>query len=936
MYELINNKKLLSKLNDTNYKLLKFNEDINNCFLCSIIYPYISKDLNNLSSYEVNDTIEIFKKKINKVLKNKYKIKTTNITNNYLDKLSDLIGYNIAVFNKNFNNLSFMNSNKFDKTLYLITRNKDFFILVKSNKNIKLLLSNNLFKMKGGVKPPNKISPLNSIALPNTLPQILNRDGYYNNEIFGQWLKDSCQELIDYYTSNKEETNHIPGNKFKEIITAVYSNYFRVDLYNTISSINRDLRINEINAICIISGGDSFNNLMNDPDDRKISSDIDLKVSLQTENAINLYRIVQNNSIDQIKPEILKAIIRDVEIDTLKMKNTLYSILEQTVNNFNSNLQYKRDFNRLYNELYLYLRNHFGREIPILKKYKADSNNINKPLDLNLNNKSFLLRNNLRKKGIDQDLKFPFIMNDFALYCIDLKLDNEPPFKGIPGILDFVMISPENELIYNDVSVTNIDYVQRYNTRISVISADYYIQDAFKLISFGLRTQNRKFIKDIGRILQIIIKTNIINDPNIINNYIQYIVILLNNIKPNTNDEIDKYKEFRNTIEKIKQTYNLTGGAKSNLYDTKKKILNNNTLKNKTVKKNILNNNTLKNNTLKNTLDDNTLNDMDLNFSLNDYPLYNYYDLENEKMKEINNENTSLNNRNKNAQTGGTNDFKHINFYSLPKFLANYLSVCHDNDENYCLNLQTKPKFMKEKNYFLIDKKISFKPNLNFYKFTKLVANSAKYQNLKTRRKFIKDKYNIIKENSNYDLVLYNKSIDLFDYDPFFQWHLKNEKTILLNNMCIEIGNSIKYDKRNILMLYYFNRPDIISIFDFNQVNNIYSNELCKLIATNLLTNCHTLNTEAYINTLHDGSSLKKFLQKLLNSGYDGFKYLYDIIYNISIDNDINDITIPRILTTSIYGRIRKAPNTTISSPPKQKKKKKPSVVVPVPAPAQQ
>ena len=37
MYELINNKKLLSKLNDTNYKLLKFNEDINNCFLCSII-----------------------------------------------------------------------------------------------------------------------------------------------------------------------------------------------------------------------------------------------------------------------------------------------------------------------------------------------------------------------------------------------------------------------------------------------------------------------------------------------------------------------------------------------------------------------------------------------------------------------------------------------------------------------------------------------------------------------------------------------------------------------------------------------------------------------------------------------------------------------------------------------------------------------------------
>ena len=728
MYELINNKKLLSKLNDTNYKLLKFNEDINNCFLCSIIYPYISKDLNNLSSYEVNDTIEIFKKKINKVLKNKYKIKTTNITNNYLDKLSDLIGYNIAVFNKNFNNLSFVNSNKFGKTLYLIKRNKDFFILVKSNKNIKFLLSNNLLKMKGGVNPTNNLSPLNSIVVPNTLPQILNKDGYYNNEIFGQWLKDSCQELIHYYTSNKQSTNHIPGIKFKEIITAVYSNYFRVDLYNTISSINSYLKNNGINAICIISGGDGFNNLMKGPDDRKISSDIDLKVSLQTKNAINLYRIVQNDSIEQIDPNILKDIVRDVEIDTLKMKNTLYSILEQTVNNFNNNLEYKRAFNRLYNELYLYLRNHFGREIPILKKYKADPNNINKPLDLNTNNKSFLLRNNLRRKGMNnQDLRFPFTMNDFTLYSIDLKLDNEPPQKGIPGILDFVMISPENELIYNDDSVTNIDYVNRYNTEISVISANYYIQDAFKLISFGLRTQNRKFIKDIGRILQIIVRTNIINDPDIINNYIQYIVILLNNIKPNTNDEIEKYEEFRNIIEKIKQTYNLTGGAISNLYDTKNNIFNNNTLKN----------NTLKNNTLKNILDDNTLNDMDLNFSLNDYPLYNYYDLENEKMKEINNENTSLNNRNKNAQTGGTNDFKHINFYSLPIFLANYLSVCHDNDENYCLNLQTKPKFMKEKNYFLINKDISFKPNLNFYKFTKLVTNSPKYQNLKTRRKFI-------------------------------------------------------------------------------------------------------------------------------------------------------------------------------------------------------
>jgi len=239
-----------------------------------------------------------------------------------------------------------MNSNKFGKTLYLITRNKDFFILVKSNKNIKLLLSNNLLKMKGGGKPTNKLSPLNSIARPNTLPEILNKDGYYNDEIFGQWLKDSCQELIHYYTSNKPSTNHIPGIKFKEILTAVYSNYFREDLYNTISSINRYLKNNGIDAICIISGGDGFNNLMNGPDDRKISADIDLKVSLQTENAINLYRIVQNNSIEQIDPNILKAMVRDVEIDTLKMKNTLYSILEQTVNNFNNNLEYKRAFNR--------------------------------------------------------------------------------------------------------------------------------------------------------------------------------------------------------------------------------------------------------------------------------------------------------------------------------------------------------------------------------------------------------------------------------------------------------------------------------------------------------------------------------------------------------------------------------------------------------------
>ena len=906
MYELFYNKKLLSILNDTNYKLLKFNENIDNCFLCSIIYPYVSKDLIDLTDYEVNDTIEIFKKKINKVFKNKYKIKTTHITNNYLDKLSDLIGYNIAIFNKSFNNLNFINSNKFSKTLYLITRNKDFFILVKCNKNIKLLLPNNLLNMKGGtIGNNNNLLPLNNVIVQNNLPDILNRDGYYNNQSFDKWLKDSCNEIFDNYSSTDKNKSKIAFNKYKEILTAIYSNYFRIDLYTIISNINSKLKQEGIKGKCIISGGDGFNNLTNNSDNRKITSDIDLKVTLETKDAIKLYNIVNNNQVNNVQPNILKNIIRNVEIDLLKLKNGLYVILEKIVITLNNNnLEYKKQFNFLYHKLYTYLKNFYKKDIPYLKTYKTEADNINKPFDLERNTTPFLLRNNLNRKGIiNNNINNPFKLYDFTLYSIDFKFDDRLPWNSIPGILDFVIMNPEHDIIYNySANDNNINYyndINIYSNSLSVISIDYYIKDSFKLISLGLRTENKKFIKDIGRILQILVNTNLVVDKKQINNYIQFINLLIEKNKPETNEEIEIYKIFRSNIQLINNKF--SGGGKHN---SKNKEYND------------------------------SLDSINLDFELD-----NYYDIENEKMTIEINKKTSFCGENTNVQRGGTNNFKHINYSNIPLFLRDYLTIC-DNNPIYCLKLSNLYK--KDNNNLVFNKKnkkIIFKPNFNFNKFTEYITKQQEYYNVEDKFELIKKNYDIIENNTNFNLIFFNKTTSLFNSYYFSKWYSDDIKFLNINNICIRIGELIKYDKKNILIFYYYNRPEIGSIFDFNDVDSKYSDELCKLIASNLLNVCYTLNIESYINTLENDNCLKGKLQKLLISENNGFTFLYKIIDSLSKDLDINVIETPinldlnKLYNRSSKNKRKKINNNNDNIVPKYKKftKSSKSSVVPTP-----
>ena len=76
-FSIYKNKNLLKELSDKDYRLLNFNKVLNP-FHTYLMYSLVPSELNQLNFKDLNLVVEIFKKNINKFVKNKFNINYVN------------------------------------------------------------------------------------------------------------------------------------------------------------------------------------------------------------------------------------------------------------------------------------------------------------------------------------------------------------------------------------------------------------------------------------------------------------------------------------------------------------------------------------------------------------------------------------------------------------------------------------------------------------------------------------------------------------------------------------------------------------------------------------------------------------------------------------------------------------------------------------------
>ena len=138
MYSIYKNKNLLTSLSDKNYRLLQFNKKLNNIFYIYLLYSLIPNEINQLNLKDLNLLGDLFKKNLNKFVKNKFNKNYINPNiKKDLDIFTDLLNLNISVYNDKFDNLYlFTNNKKYNKRLYFLNRDKELYILIKKIRKI--------------------------------------------------------------------------------------------------------------------------------------------------------------------------------------------------------------------------------------------------------------------------------------------------------------------------------------------------------------------------------------------------------------------------------------------------------------------------------------------------------------------------------------------------------------------------------------------------------------------------------------------------------------------------------------------------------------------------------------------------------------------------------------------------------------------------------
>ena len=540
-YSIYKNKKLLKELSEKDYRLLKFNSKLINPFHTYLMYSLVPSELNELNFKDLNSVVEIFKKKINKFVKKKFNKNYVNANaQKDLDIFTELCHLNISIFNNNFDNLHSSTKNKkYTKRLYLINRDNDLFLLIKKDKKgLKLKLGNNVLKpiQSGGGEPAQKKA---KTILAPMFRNNSHENYYYDQDKVNVFLRTYCEKLIEktkktdkltdemknigindqQYKEKKKEKGKLNKEKlehFKEIIIAAFTDYMRDKILELIKSIEDcinlkmydngkgimgDDTVGKENPVrIVISGGSGFNNLI-EKENRPISPDIDVKLCLHTNEAIDLHKhMTKGKYVANIK-DIQMKVARQLLI----LRTHLFNVMEDKAKKFSKDIIEPRveELNNMFKNLYKYCKTLMveemaGKDIPFLKSLDLNENEDKDgkwKKEFNENVK-VLVRETLMKRGIDGDPKEnnPYKLHDVFLYSLDLPFNKKSGFDSLAGILDIVVSIP-GHIGYILPSYSNFQVKEGcYN-----ITIDYYKYELIKLITYGLRTTNKKILKDLVR-----------------------------------------------------------------------------------------------------------------------------------------------------------------------------------------------------------------------------------------------------------------------------------------------------------------------------------------------------------------------------------------------------------------------------------------------------
>lgn len=879
MFNVLKNTSLFK--ND-NYRLVSINNNYDNRLLLFILLSVYKKDLSNYKTDELNEITNNLKSNLNKYSKKKYKINYLNYNSNkHLNILSEIFKLNINIFNKNLDTIKFKSDTNFNKSLNLLYKNKSLYLISMKN-NDGLIYQFQKELQIGGVRQEQMI-PDKNIGLwnpkqfkkitPNPDVKLLQNTYYdkeknwYSLEQVNNFLIAQCSKSIN----SKKVGQQMEA--IKEIYISTFTNIFRVDIYTTIHNINIGLEefINNLSqgphnylkissAKLIISGGDCFNLLLNSKSNRPISPDIDVKLVIESPSANRLHN--NNSNTDYINSRDRQEDIQLFNISLLLVRNKLYELLDEEVISLNNLIsEYNSRFTYAYSNLCEYCKKLMNTEnIPTL-----DFKN-GKPI------KVFQKRFNHMESGYSQKigdkLNDPFTINNVLLYSIDgiFEGKSESSYNGINGILDIVFSFPSHSGYMINGDYDKVEYNKNI-TELYIMNKNYYINnDNLKMVNYGLRTANKKIIKDFRRILILITEDygdKIINKREII----KYIIDTISNLKV-----LDNYKQNINELDEI---LNFT----TNCLNMSGSGSNSNNSNNKDICK--------------------RLSKTDIHFTDKDNEPY-----QEEQEEEI--IEPSFFERFK-ALFGGSviNIQQTVVSYKLPKSLYFIIpeSIIEFSKDS---SLMAPIKNINEQTEQLKDQIV----NINYEKLTELTMGNPdlRSQNLNNQNNIV------LNEAFN------SKSLTRFNNKKFGRWNIpKNIKQI--NGMLDKVNKKILENNNNIQKLYYFN----LNLSNNQDYNSLINTEVAKCLMHSFM---HCFNPE-YIITDNKYYKLLDFTPTENNpypsienvnksQGIKELLKLFNIIKNISDNIDIN--TISNTINNNFQSQLRQSNNNTFK--PKSKRSK--------------
>tara|TARA_Y100001970_G_scaffold170513_2_gene208417 strand:+ start:141 stop:2771 length:2631 start_codon:yes stop_codon:yes gene_type:complete len=581
MFNVLRNNNLLQ--NDE-LRFISLNNNYTNKMYLYILLSLFKHKLSNFNQNELNEISKNYKQELNKHVKKKYKINYLNLNSDkHLNILSNLLNINLKFFYKNFKNIKFQSQTSYKSTLYFLIKNKNSYLIAKKNKNsFTYKLNNNILRnlkipktLKGGIG--ERPTPVSNIGLwdPALItsniptygafleqPYYENDANWYSIEEVNKFLKARCDDIL---TGSKM----IANKAITEIYTAAFTNYYRINIYTIIHNINTKFedfvqRNNDgslYNVKLVISGGDCFNHLIS-PENRPVSPDIDVKLVISSQFGHNLHYNYENGVYDY--PDKENDILL-FNLILLMVRNALHEYLLEEIeilNNSNFN-----NFTGIAESLYNYCEGMMGKKIESLE-YKSQKI-ISK----------FQRRFNHMEAGYGNVKKLddPFKINNVLLYSIDCiyQGENESSYTGIPGILDIVISLPTHsgymivDYYSNEYIKSDYNRLQQYGkwAELYIMSKEYYIKkDNIKMVKYGLRTENKKILKDFTRLTILLGESYELrqNLGDTINYMLDTIIDLSNNKNFQEKSDKDTLEYLRNFI----SCSYTRGGASESYYDT--------------------------------------------------------------------------------------------------------------------------------------------------------------------------------------------------------------------------------------------------------------------------------------------------------------------------------------------------------------------------------